>query len=86
MGTVGAVGEDGPVLVDVGAFDRVDASGTADALVAWMAHQRRGGADDALEVLDVDDGDRVLDVGCGPGADLAALFAALGITVVARCR
>jgi len=69
---------DEPLLVDVGAFDRVDASGAADDLVAWMARQRSPGADRGVAALGLATGDRVLDVGCGPGADLVALGAAVG--------
>jgi SAM-dependent methyltransferase len=67
-----------PPLVDVGAFDRIEGTGAADDFVAWMAHQRRGGVDDAVAALDLADGDRVLDLGCGPGADLAALATRVG--------
>ncbi len=66
-----------PLLVDVGAFDRVETSGAAEDLVAWMAHQRRAGADGALAALGLAPGDRVLDLGCGPGVDLAALATAV---------
>lgn len=62
-----------PPPVDVGAFDRVERTGAADDFVAWMAHQRRAGADAALDALGLVAGDRVLDLGCGPGIDLAAL-------------
>lgn len=71
---------DDPLLVDVGAFDRVDTSGAADDLVAWMARQRQGGTDAAVDALGLGEGDRVLDVGCGPGADLAGLVARVGST------
>ena len=67
-----------PPLVDVGAFDRIEGTGVAEDFVAWMAHQRRGGADDALDALDLGVGDRVLDLGCGPGADLTALATRVG--------
>ena len=69
-----------PPLVDVGAFDRIDGTGAADDFVAWMAHQRRGGADATLEALGLAAGDRVLDLGCGPGADLADLATRVGPT------
>lgn len=62
-----------PPLVDVGAFDRVEGTGAAADFVTWMAHQRRGGADAAVAALGLHPGDRVLDLGCGPGIDLAAL-------------
>ena len=65
-------------LIDVGAFDRVEGTGVADDFVAWMAHQRRGGADAALDALGLGAGDRVLDLGCGPGVDLAALAPRVG--------
>ena len=45
------------------AFDRIEGTGAADDFVAWMAHQRRGGADAAIVALDLGDGDRVLDLG-----------------------
>lgn len=64
---------DEPLLVDVGAFDRVDATGVAEDFVAWMAHQRQGGPDAGIAALGLTDGDRVLDLGCGPGVDLAGL-------------
>jgi SAM-dependent methyltransferase len=67
-----------PPLVDVGAFDRIEGPGAADDLVTWMAHQRRGGADAAVDALGLAAGDRVLDLGCGPGVDLAALAARVG--------
>lgn len=77
-GTVGRVGTTQPLQplpppVDVGGFDRVEASGAAEDYVAWMAHQRRGGADGGLAALGLTAGDRVLDLGCGPGVDLAGL-------------
>ncbi|HEX7135623.1 MAG TPA: methyltransferase domain-containing protein [Iamia sp.] len=65
-------------LVDVGAFDRVESTGAADDFVAWMDHQRRGGADAALEALGLEPGDHVLDLGCGPGVDLAGLAPRVG--------
>lgn len=62
-----------PPPVDVGAFGRATTPDVAGDLVAWMAHQRRGGADDAVAALGLAPGDRVLDLGCGPGIDLGAL-------------
>ncbi|HMJ77892.1 MAG TPA: methyltransferase domain-containing protein [Iamia sp.] len=72
-----------PPLVDVGTFDRVEGTGAADDFVTWMAHQRRGGADAAVDALGLATGDRVLDLGCGPGVDLAALAARVGPTGLA---
>lgn len=65
-------------LVDVGGFDRVDASASAEDYVAWMAHQRQGLADGGLDALGLAPGDRVLDLGCGPGVDLAGLTGRVG--------
>jgi SAM-dependent methyltransferase len=62
-----------PPLVDVGAFGASPTPAVAEDLVAWMAHQRRLGPDDAIAALGLSPGDRVLDLGCGPGVDLAAL-------------
>lgn len=59
--------------IDVGAFDEVDRSSTAQDYVTWMEHQRRAGADRGLDLLSVGGDDRVLDIGSGTGVDLAAL-------------
>ena len=58
-------------FINVGAFDRVEASGEATKFVEWMSHQRRRGSDPTLHLLDLNHDDVVLDVGCGPGTDLA---------------
>lgn len=63
-------GSDAP-LVDVGRFDRIEATGSANDFAAWMEQQRLGGPDLLIDRLDIGLGDRVLDVGCGPGVDLA---------------
>lgn len=60
-------------MVDVGAFDRVDGSGSPHDYVEWMAHQRAAGADGALDALRLGDAATVLDVGCGNGIDLGGL-------------
>jgi ubiquinone/menaquinone biosynthesis C-methylase UbiE len=64
--------------VEIGRFGRVDESPAPDAFVRWMAHQRRHGPDRALEMLELTPQSRVLDVGCGPGADLERLSALAG--------
>jgi SAM-dependent methyltransferase len=69
--------------VDVGAFGRVATSGVAEDLVAWMAHQRRGGPDETVGALGLAPGDRVLDLGCGPGVDRRALAVVVGPTGLA---
>lgn len=72
------MGAPDPPLVDVGAFDAIEGTGAAEDFVTWMAHQRRGGADAAVAALGLAAGDRVLDLGCGPGADLVALAERVG--------
>ncbi|MGI8711348.1 MAG: class I SAM-dependent methyltransferase [Acidimicrobiales bacterium] len=46
-----------------------------------MEHQRRAGADRALDLLSLGGDDRVLDVGSGTGVDLAALAQRAGHAV-----
>lgn len=61
-------------LIDVGAFDNLDASSSPEEdFVTWMEHQRRAGPDRAVDLLRLTGDDRVLDVGCGPGIDLEEL-------------
>lgn len=60
-------------LIDVGRFDQVDASDSPQDFIEWMAHQRRHGPDRALAMLGLTAENRVLDLGCGTGADLATL-------------
>ncbi len=60
-------------LIDVGAFDNLDASSSPEDFVTWMEHQRRAGADRAVDLLRLTGDDRVLDIGCGSGVDLAEL-------------
>lgn len=60
-------------MIDVGRFDLVDSSDSPAAYAEWMAHQRRRGPDRALAMLDLTDDSRVLDLGCGTGADLTQL-------------
>lgn len=67
-------------LVDVASFDGIEGTGAAEEYVRWMAHQRRAGADDAVGALGLAAGARVLDLGCGPGVDLAALAERVGAT------
>lgn len=67
--------------IDVGAFDKFDRSSTAQDFVIWMEHQRRAGADRALDLLSLGGDDRVLDVGSGTGVDLAALAQRAGHAV-----
>jgi ubiquinone/menaquinone biosynthesis C-methylase UbiE len=54
----------------VGDFDRVQASVDPNRFVEWMRHQRAYGADRALGHLELNENDSVVDIGCGPGADL----------------
>jgi SAM-dependent methyltransferase len=69
--------------VQVGNFSAVDTSGEADGLVEWMRAQRRGVSSRQADALAVHAGERVLDLGCGPGGDLevfaAATTAAVGV-------
>jgi len=68
-------------LIDVGAFDDFDRSPEAQDFITWMEHQRRAGADRALDLLGLTGDDRVLDIGCGTGVDLAALSQRAGHAV-----
>ena len=68
----GTVTDQAP-LIDVGQFDRVDAARSPGAYAEWMAHQRRHGPDGAIELLGLTETSRVLDLGCGTGADLTRL-------------
>lgn len=68
-------------LIDVGAFDDLDRSPAAQDFTTWMEHQRRAGADPALDLLGLTGDDRVLDIGSGTGVDLAALARRAGHTV-----
>ena len=54
----------------VGGFDSVQSSADPGRFVEWMRHQRAYGADRALGFLELTENDSVLDIGCGPGADL----------------
>lgn len=54
----------------VGDFDSIESSSDPGRFVEWMRHQRAYGADRALSLLELTDSDSVLDIGCGPGADL----------------
>lgn len=64
----------GDVPLQLGDFDKVDASAQPARYVEWMQSQVRPARDRVLERLDVDAGDAVLDVGCGPGLELRALI------------
>ena len=63
------------IAVDVGQFDDIDRSEDAGAFVRWMEQQRRHGPDLLVDRLDLNDDSVVLDIGCGPGVDLAELGA-----------
>ena len=63
-------GESGRDGLPVGDFDRVQSSADPGRFVEWMCHQRAYGSDRALGLLELTERDAVIDVGCGPGADL----------------
>lgn len=66
------VGEPAVPRIEVGGFDAVDAGADPAAFATWMAHQRAHQPDHALAPLRLQPGERLLDVGCGTGVDLAA--------------
>jgi ubiquinone/menaquinone biosynthesis C-methylase UbiE len=68
----------GVASVQVGGFNDVDRSGETDELVQWMGAQRSGASARQAQLLEAQPGERVLDLGCGPGADLGLLAAAVG--------
>ncbi len=58
--------------IQVGDFDRVEATHNPQQFVEWMARQRENSEPHvAIDQLRLTDADRVIDIGCGPGADLA---------------
>ena len=66
----------GPPLespLQLGDFDRVDATEDPARYVEWMQRQRRPRTDPAFDALAVGPDDVVLDVGCGPGIELGAM-------------
>ena len=75
------MGEQEIIAVDVGQFDQVDRRDDASAFVRWMEQQRRHGPDLLVERLDLGTESVVLDVGCGPGVDLAELGSRSGFAV-----
>jgi SAM-dependent methyltransferase len=60
-------------LISVGGFDAVEKSADPEAFVTWMAMQRQFGPDSGIAALKLSPTDRVLDLGCGPGADAKVL-------------
>jgi SAM-dependent methyltransferase len=63
----------------VGDFDRVDQTGEAQKFIEWLDTERRlRSGRDALDALTIRPSERVLDVGCGPGADLAVISELVG--------
>jgi ubiquinone/menaquinone biosynthesis C-methylase UbiE len=60
-------------LISVGGFDSVEKSADPKAFVTWMAMQRQFGPDAGTAALNLSPTDRVLDLGCGPGADSKVL-------------
>lgn len=75
------MGERAVPLIDVGGFDRVDASTNPQDYARWMAHQRLPGADRAIARLDLLPESRVLDVGCGTGVDLLQMSEPAGTCI-----
>lgn len=65
--------DSGDEAIQVGDFDRVQATPDPRRYVEWMDRQRALGADRALDKLRLAADGAVLDVGCGPGVDLDAL-------------
>jgi ubiquinone/menaquinone biosynthesis C-methylase UbiE len=65
-------------FVRVGEFADVDRSGDPDGMVRWMSGQRTGRSRGQSRVLGAAAGERVVDIGCGPGADLGPLGADVG--------
>jgi SAM-dependent methyltransferase len=66
----------GPPLessLQLGDFDRVDTTEDPARYVEWMKRQQRPRRDPAFDALGVGPGTVVLDVGCGPGIELAAM-------------
>ena len=66
----------GPPLessLQLGDFNRVDATDDPAGYVEWMRRQQRPRRDRELEALGVGPDDVVLDVGSGPGIELRAL-------------
>ena len=62
-----------PAEVEVGGFDHVDSTADPSSYVEWMQRQRRTLRDAALGDLQIGDADVVLDLGCGPGADVVRI-------------
>lgn len=60
-------------LIDLGQFDQVDRSEKPEQFATWMDHQRISLPDRLVATLHIGSDDRVLDVGCGTGFDLAAM-------------
>lgn len=75
------MGDPAAPLIDVGGFDKVDASPAPEEYTRWMSHQRRHGSDGLIDRLGLDPASRVLDLGCGTGVDLQRM-AGLGGTCV----
>lgn len=75
------VSENDVIAVDVGQFDNVDRSEDASAFVRWMEQQRRHGPDVLVDRLSLNSDSVVLDIGCGPGVDLAELGARSRLSV-----
>lgn len=60
-------------LVSLGGFDSIETSADPKAFVTWMSLQRQFGPDSGIAALKLSPTDRVLDLGCGPGADSKTL-------------